>query len=202
MKNSIFIIIILINLKSFGQKNDADEYQNEWFEKAKIEIKKPDLVGALIMFYWAYENNTESELGKVCLKKIDSLKPLVRKEQIDKWKGTWKLTNKESEEEYFLEISETEIKFYEKKNGSSEKKLVKTEKILFNEINYGSYPTYWELIFSDNQIWNFNIIDEIDENILFVSKTNKVGDYSIKHYPNYRDGRKPKDERDIYERIK
>ena len=202
MKNSILIIIILISLKSFGQKNDADKYQNEWFEKAKFEIKKPDLVGALIMFYWAYENNPESELGKVCLKKIDSLKPLVRKEQIDKWKGTWKLTNKESEKEYFLEISETEIKFYEKKNGSSEKKLVKTEKILFNEINYGSYPTYWELIFSDNQIWNFNIIDEIDENILFVSKTNKVGDYSIKHYPNYRDGRKPKDERDIYERIK
>lgn len=201
MKNSI-LIIILISLKSFGQKNDADNYQKEWFEKAKIELERPDLAGALIQFYWAYENNKESELGKVCLKKIDSLKPLVRKEQIDKWKGTWKLANNESKDEHFLEISETEIRFYEKVNGNTEKKLVKTEKIIFNEINYGSYPTYWELIFSDNQIWNFNIIDDIDENKLYVSKAHKVGDYSINHYSTLKDGRKPKDERNIYERIK
>ncbi|PQJ81298.1 hypothetical protein [Polaribacter glomeratus] len=202
MKNIILILIILISLKSFGQKNNADKYQKEWFEKAKIEIEKPDLAGALIKFYWAYENNKESELGKVCLKKIDSLKPLVRKEKINELKGNWKLVNNESKEEHFLKISETEIRFYEKKNGNSEIKLVKTEKILFNEINYGSYPTYWELIFSDNQIWNFNVNDKIDENILYTSKTNKVGDYSIKHYPMYKDGRKPRDKRNFYERIK
>ena len=202
MKNSILIIIILISLKSFGQKNDSDKYQKEWFEKAEIEIKKPDLVGALIQFYWAYEDNKESELGKVCLKKVDSLKPLVRKELIDKWKGTWKLVNNESKDEHFLEISKNEIRFYEKESGNFKKKLVKTEEVLFNEINYGNYPTYWELIFYDNQIWNFNIIESIDKNILYTSKTNRVGDYSIKHYPMYRDGRERKDERIKYERIK
>jgi len=202
MKKAVLLIIMVFSLKSFSQKKDAEYYQKDWYAKAKIELQKSDLCTALVQFYWAYENDPKSKLGKVCLKKVDSLKPIIRENLIEQWKGWWKLKNDESNNQYFLEITQTEIRFYEKKNDSRGKTLTRTEKILFNEINFGSYPTYWELIFADNQIWNFNIIDNIDKNILYTSKSNKVGDYTIKHLATYRDGRKTKDDRIIYKRIK
>ncbi len=202
MKNLIILIIIFFSLNSFGQKNNANEYQKKWFSKGNVDLKNSELDSSLINFYQAYQYNPNSKLGTNYLKKIDSIKPIVRIDLIEKWKGTWELINDESNDKHYLVVSESEIKFYEKRKGDKKKILTQTEKIVFNEINYGLYPAYWELVFSDNQVWNFNILENIDENILHTSKTNKVGVYTIKHRNIYRDGREQKDERITYKRIK
>lgn len=185
IKLNFFVILFFFSFKLVSQINLKNtNTQLKYFNEANTELNKEHISVALILFDFAYELIPENEIGKNSIKKIDSLKPILREKLKRDWKGTWELKEIINNKKKYLKITDSEIKFYEEDVNSYIPVLVRTEKIIFNEVKYHFYTSYWELIFSDGYLYNFSLISN---KLLKVTKSNKIGDYSIEHYPIYRD---------------
>jgi len=121
-KKYFTVIILLFAIKSFAQIDAKAKFQKNKYELAVACYKKSDFVNALDLFSVASKIKPENELGQESIKKVDTLKCLLRKDMMQKALGTWKLigdkplwavkTTKDSQNKLvdeFVEISENKI---------------------------------------------------------------------------------------------
>jgi len=171
-KKYFTVIILLFAIKSFAQIDAKTKFQKNKYELAVACYKKSDFVNALDLFSVASKIKPENELGQESIKKVDTLKCLLRKNMIHKALGTWKLTGdkpmwavkttKDSQiklVDEFVEISESKILFYEQDKKTLVKKITKTENLVYYNKDK-SDSLFSAIILSDGTIWNCTVDDK------------------------------------------
>lgn len=166
------LIILLFAIKSFAQADAKTKFQKNKYELAVSYYKKSDFINALDLFSVASKIKPENELGQESIKKVDTLKCLLRKNMMQKALGTWKLTGdkpmwavkttKDSQNmlvDAFVEISENKILFYEQDKKTLVKKTIKTENLVYYNKDK-SDSLFSAIILSDGTIWNCTVDDK------------------------------------------
>jgi len=193
-KNYFVIVILLLTISSFAQNDAKAKFQKNKYELAVSYYKKADFKNALDLFSVASKIRPENELGQESIKKVDTLKALLRKDIIDKALGIWKMTgdkpvwavktadesqNKPVEE--FIEITKTQIVFYEQDKKTLVKKILKTEELVYYNKDK-SDSLFSAVILSDGTIWNC-LIDE-NSSVLHVINIAKKTEKGIEKIEN------------------
>jgi hypothetical protein len=166
MKKIFAVILFFICFsKSWSQDYKSPEYQKKRFEEANEYLKNSDVFRAAGVFQFVNELNPKNELGKISLKKSDSLRPIARQKLKESLIGTWKLNRIGSNwgfekttdtiNDKILIVNESEFMFYEQNLKTKKLKLIKLEAIKFSKSIHERYYSY-EFVFSDNQIWHFS----------------------------------------------
>ncbi|AWK07118.1 hypothetical protein HYN56_23955 [Flavobacterium crocinum] len=174
MKKTFPLIVFLISLQFFGQNDPKTAFQKSKYELAVSYYKKADFTKAIDLFSLAANIKPESEIGQEAIKKVDTLREVLRKEILDQAVGTWKKSgnqpvwsstavNNENQStvEELIEIKEDQILFYEVDKKTKTKKLLKTENLIYNDANNTVSP-FSEIILSDGTIWNCSISEKAD----------------------------------------
>ncbi|MBO9584019.1 MAG: tetratricopeptide repeat protein [Flavobacterium sp.] len=178
MKKTFVLIVLLTTFQFFGQSDQKASFQKNKYELAVSYYKKADFVKAIDLFSLAAKIKPENEIGKDAVKKVDTLRELLRKEILKQAIGTWKRAgnqpvwstasenvNVQSNVDEIVEIKENEILFYEVDKKSNTKKLLRTENLVYNDTN-STVSVFSEIILSDGTIWNCSINDK--SNVLHV----------------------------------
>ncbi len=178
MKKIYFaLIVLLFTISSFAQNDAKAKFQKNKYELAISYYKKADFKNALDLFSVASKIRPENELGQESIKKVDTLKSILRKDIISKAVGIWKMTgdklvwavkdnvSKSCPTAQFVEITETQILFYEQDKKTLTKKIIKTEELVYYNKDK-SDSLFSAIILSDGTIWNCNIDD--NGNVLHV----------------------------------
>jgi hypothetical protein len=177
MKNYLIIVFLLLSVGIFAQDDSKTKFQKNKYELAVSCYKKADFKNALDLFSVASKIKPENELGKESIKKVDSLKSILRKDIINKALGVWKMTgdkpvwavkntvDTEKPVDAFIEITKTQIVFYEQDKKTRVKKVIKTEDLVYYNKDK-SDSLFSAVILSDGTIWNCNINDA--SNVLHV----------------------------------
>ncbi|HEY4617756.1 MAG TPA: hypothetical protein VIH09_06140 [Flavobacterium sp.] len=166
MKKIFTIILFFICfINTWSQDYKSPEYQKKRFEEANEYLKNSDVFRAAGVFQFVNELNPKNELGKISLKKSDSLRPIARQKLKESLIGTWKLNRTGSNwgfekttdtiNDKILIVNESEFKFYEQNIKTKKLKLIKSEEIKFSKSIHERYYSY-EFVFSDNQIWHIS----------------------------------------------
>ncbi|QSW87944.1 MULTISPECIES: hypothetical protein [Flavobacterium] len=166
MKNYLLIVLMLLSIGIKAQNDSKVIFQKNKYDLAVSYLKKSDFVNALDQFSIASRIKPENEIGQESLKKVDTLKEILRKDILEKVNGTWLFTGdkpiwavnvehefKEKKIDKLVEVSGNQISFYEQNRKTKEKKLIKTEDIVY----YNSDPSdalYSAIILSNGTIWN------------------------------------------------
>jgi transcriptional regulator with PAS, ATPase and Fis domain len=171
-KKYVTLIILLFAIKSFSQIDAKAKFQKNKYELAVSCYKKLDFINALDLFSVASKIKPENELGQESIKKVDTLKCLLRKNMMQKALGIWKLTGdkpmwavkttKDSQNKLvdeFVEISENKILFYEQDKKTLVKKTIKTENLVYYNKDK-SDSLFSAIILSDGTIWNCTVDDK------------------------------------------
>ena len=178
MKKPLIFLVLLFSCTIIAQNDPKVAFQKTRYELAVSCYKKADFVKALDLFSIASKIKPENELGKESIKKVDSLKTMLRKDIMDKVIGTWKMTgdkplwavNAASEAnsktvEELIEINQKQILFYELDIKTKAKKLIKSEDLAYYNKEQ-SDALFSAIILSDGTIWNCSLNE--DANILHV----------------------------------
>ena len=186
MRKILFIVILLISFKTVAQNDPKIAFQKSRYELALSYYKKEDFKKAIDLFGIAAKIKLENEIGKESIKKVDTLKLILRKNILENALGTWKMsgdkpiwasatTKKEQEKDFdeLIEISQKEILFYEKNIKTQIKKLTRTENLVYyNKDRYDSL--YSEIILSDGTIWECMINEKLNVlHVINVAKKNE-----------------------------
>ena len=175
MKKKLFFIVLLVSFKNFAQDNSKIAFQKSRYELAVSYYKKADFKKAIDLFYVASKIKPENEIGQESLKKVDTLKDILRENIMNQALGTWKMigdkpiwavgqTNSDTEKDFeeLVEINQNEILFFEKNKKTQEKKLTKTEKLVYYN-KEKSDAGFSDIILSDGTIWHCIINESSDE---------------------------------------
>jgi len=178
VKNYIILVFLLLSIKMMAQNDAKAKFQKNKYEMAISCYKKADFKNALDLFSVASKVKPENELGKESIKKVDTLKNILRKDMMEKAFGTWKMkgdkpiwsvdaesTSKTVLIDKIIEINQNQISFYEQDKKTLVKKLIKTEKLVFYNKDQ-SDSLFSAIILSDGTIWNCTV-DE-DSGVLHV----------------------------------
>ncbi|PWJ98988.1 hypothetical protein BC749_104134 [Flavobacterium araucananum] len=194
MKRKLFFIVLLISFKTLAQNNSKIAFQKSRYELAMASYKKAEFKKAIDLFYVASKIKPDSEIGLESIKKVDTLKTILRKNIMIQALGTWKMigdkpiwaanqtttyTGKDFDE--LVEIKQDEILFFEKNKKTQAKKLVKTEKLVYYN-KEESDAAFSDIILSDGTIWNCMINDGSNE--LHVINVGKTGENGIEKISN------------------
>ena len=186
MRKILFIVILLISFKTVAQNDPKIAFQKSKYKLALSYYKKEDFKKAIDLFGIAAKIKLENEIGKESIKKVDTLKLILRKNILENALGTWKMsgdkpiwasatTKKEQEKDFdeLIEISQKEILFYEKNIKTQIKKLTRTENLVYyNKDRYDSL--YSEIILSDGTIWECMINEKLNVlHVINVAKKNE-----------------------------
>ncbi|SHH42075.1 hypothetical protein [Flavobacterium defluvii] len=168
MKNYLILIVLLFSVKSISQNDPKEKFQKNKYELAVSYFKKSDYVKALDEFSIASKINPENEIAQESLKKIDTLKEVLRKDILKKINGTWLYTGdkpnwtvnakedfKNKKADKLVEVSNDKLSFYEQDRKTKVKKLIRTEKIVYFN-NERSDSLYSAIILSNGTIWDCN----------------------------------------------
>lgn len=174
MKKTLPLIIFFITLPFFGQGDQKTAFQKNKYELAVSYYKKADFVTAINLFSLAAKIKPENEIGQESIKKIDTLREVLRKDILEQAKGTWKKSgnqpvwasnaaNADDQTNFdeFIEINENEILFFQIDRKTKEKKILKTENLVYND-NINTVSLFSEIILSDGTIWNCSINEKAD----------------------------------------
>lgn len=180
MKKKLFFIVLLVSFKNFAQDNSKIAFQKSRYELAVSYYKKADFKKAIDLFYVASKIKPENEIGQESLKKVDTLKDILRENIMNQALGTWKMigdkpiwavsqTNSDTEKDFeeLVEINQNEILFFEKNKKTQEKKLTKTEKLVYYN-KEKSDAGFSDIILSDGTIWHC-IINEISDELRVIN---------------------------------
>lgn len=175
MKKKLFFIVLLVSFKNFAQDNSKIAFQKSRYELAVSYYKKADFKKAIDLFYVASKIKPENEIGQESLKKVDTLKDILRENIMNQALGTWKMvgdkpiwavsqTNSDAEKNFeeLVEINQNEILFFEKNKKTQEKKLTKIEKLVYYN-KEKSDAGFSDIILSDGTIWHCIINESSDE---------------------------------------
>lgn len=174
MKKPLIFLVLLFSCKIIAQNDPKVAFQKTRYELAVSCYKKADFVKALDLFSIASKIKPENELGKESVKKIDSLKIMLRKNIMDKVIGTWKMngdkplwsvdaaSNASAKTiEELVEINEKQILFYEIDTKTKVKKLIKNEDLKYYNKDE-SDALFSAIILSDGTIWNCSLNEAAD----------------------------------------
>nr|WP_294787094.1 tetratricopeptide repeat protein [uncultured Flavobacterium sp.] len=175
MKKTLPLIVFLITLQIFAQGDQKTTFQKCKYELAVSYYKKADFVKAIDLFSLAAKIKPENEIGQESIKKVDTLREVLRKEILDHAVGVWKKSGTEpvwstaannnlSNLDEFVEITENEILFYEVDKKTKEKKNIKKESLVYNDKS--AVSLFSEIILSDGTIWNCSLNEKA--NVLHV----------------------------------
>ncbi|WP_125719947.1 tetratricopeptide repeat protein [Flavobacterium ustbae] len=180
MKKTIVLIVLLTTFPFFGQNDQKAAFQKNKYELAISYYKKADYAKAIDLFSLAAKIKPENEIGLEAVKKVDTLRKLLREEILSHALGTWKKTGSQpvwsavsenntnqSDFDEIVEIKENEILFYEVDKNTKVKKLIKTEKLVYNDKD-SAVSVFSEIILSDGTVWNCSIDEQ--SNVLHVIK--------------------------------
>jgi hypothetical protein len=174
MKKPLIFLVLLFSCTIIAQNDPKVAFQKTRYELAVSCYKKADFVKALDLFSIASKIKPENELGKESVKKVDSLKIMLRKNIMDKVIGTWKMTgdkplwsvdaatdtNSKMVEE-LVEIDQKQILFYELDIKTKAKKLIKSEDLVYYNKDE-SDALFSAIILSDGTIWNCSLNENSD----------------------------------------
>jgi len=195
MKKLYFLIIILLlTIPIFAQNNSKITFQKNKYELAVSYFKKADFKKAIDLYYIAARIIPENEIGIESLKKVDSLRIILREKLLDRAIGTWKTVgdkptwainqasiNAEKTTEELVEISKTQILYFEKNKKTQEKKLIKTEELVYYNGD-DSDSSFSNIILSNGTIWHCSISDGSDElHVINTAKKDVNGTEEIKN---------------------
>lgn len=186
MKNPLLFIVLLIVSKSVAQNDSKTVFQKNKYELAISYYKKAEFIKALDLFHFASKIKPGTPIGQESIKKIDTLKTFLRENILAHALGTWKMvgdkpiwavsqtqTIKDFDE--MIEISKTEILFYEVNKKTNEKKVIKTEDLVYYN-KEESDALFSDIILSDGTIWNCMINQNADElHVINVGKKDEEG---------------------------
>ncbi|OIV43696.1 hypothetical protein [Flavobacterium johnsoniae] len=172
MKNYLILIILLFSLKIAAQNDAKTKFQKNKYELAVSYYKKSDFVNALDQFSIASRIKPENEIGQEAIKKVDTLKEILRKEILERVNGTWLMTGdkpiwtvngnenfKNKEVDEVIEVNDNKILFYEQDRKTKVRKLIKTEDLVYYNMDK-SDSLYSAIILSDGSVWNCSIDDK------------------------------------------
>ena len=159
MRNYL-LLLTFFSISCFGQR-DIVERQKHQFETANKSLsEKRSLSEILICYKSAYLVDTESEIGKICLAKHDSIRPILRNQLMKKIIGKWKLESigsnwgMESKSDEIIVITENSISFYKYDDKSKTTTLSRNQKIIYSN-TIALMVGYSELVFDDKTLWAF-----------------------------------------------
>jgi len=175
MKNYLVLIVLLIVSKAIAQNDQKAAFQKSRYELALSYYKKADFKKAIDLFHIASRIKPETEIGKESMQKIDTLKHVLREAILTQALGTWKMTGdkpiwafsqnetrKGKDSDEFITITPNEILFFEKNKKTQEKKIIKTESLVYYNKD-ASDSLYSDIILSDGTIWNCSINENSDQ---------------------------------------
>ena len=188
MKKLLLLIVLSIVSKTFAQNDSKTAFQKSRYELAVSYYKKADFKKALDLFHLASKIKPDTEIAKESIQKVDTLKTVLREAILTQALGTWKMNGDkpvwasnqneksvEKDTEEFIAIMPTEILFYEKNKKTQEKKLIKTEPLVYYN-QHESDALFSDVILSDGTIWNCSINEKSDElRVINVGKTSDTG---------------------------
>lgn len=169
-KTYLIIIFLLLTVSIFAQNDAKAKFQKNKYELAISYYKKSDFKNALDLFSVASKIRPENEVGQESIKKVDTLKAILRKDIIDKAVGIWKMTgdkpvwavktadDSQKPTDELIEITQTKIVFYEQDKKTLAKKIIKTEDLVYYNKDK-SDSLFSAIILSDGTIWNCEIND-------------------------------------------
>jgi len=169
MKNTFVLLVLLTTFQFFGQNDQKTAFQKNKYELAVSYYKKADYIKAIDLFSLAAKIKPENEIAQEAVKKVDTLREVLRKEILNQAIGTWKRSGNQpvwatrttdtADKALFdevIEVKEDSILFYEVDRKTKIKKLIKTENLIYNDSN-NTVSLFSEIILSDGKIWNCNI---------------------------------------------
>jgi hypothetical protein len=173
MKKPLIFLVLLFSCTLIAQSDPKVAFQKTRYELAVSCYKKADYAKALDLFSVACKIKPENELGKESIKKVDTLKTMLRKSIMDKVIGTWKMNGDKplwsvnadvpasTAKEELIEINQKQILFYESDSKTKMKKLIRSE-----DLNYynkeQSDALFSAIILSDGSIWNCSLNEDSD----------------------------------------
>ncbi|VXB53198.1 conserved hypothetical protein [Flavobacterium sp. 9AF] len=169
MGKSFLLFIYLSSHLNLLSQESSENKQQRWYKETIAEMNDSNRAKSMVKLFNVYNKDRQSELGKIALKKSDSLKILVRKEILDNIQGEWKLKKSgsnwgftEIDEKKAIEkivvIKENEILFFDQEKVSGIRKLIKKEIIRYYD-NEELFPSFIGFVFSDRLIWSFQSRD-------------------------------------------
>lgn len=173
MKKPLFFIFLLIVSKTIAQNDPKTAFQKSRYELAVSCYKKADFKKALDLFHIASKIKPENEIGQESSKKVDTLREVLRKDILEHVLGTWKkagnhpvwattdVSENKTDFEEFIQINENEILFFEVNKKTKEKKLLKKENLVYNDMK-STASLFSEIILSDGTIWNCTLSEKSD----------------------------------------
>ena len=179
MNLKIIYILFLLNLgtNTFAQLRKLNTEQRLVFLNKALSFEKSNqLEESLRWYFFIYQKDTISQDRKFVQKKIDSLKPIVRKATIHKLKGKWKLSNNLERDSTNIIFSDL-IKFTNKKIIFFNKsKKIRTEKLKIEPFTYRLSYDYPSLKIGNNETWilNFREINN-ERRLIFEKRMDKNG---------------------------
>lgn len=184
MKNYLILIILLFSVKSISQNDTKEKFQKNKYDLGISYFKKSDFVKALDQFSIASKIKPDNEIAQQALKKVDTLKEILRKDILAKVNGTWLMTGdkpdwtlsakedfKNKKVDKLIEVVQDKLLFYDQDRKSKVKTLTKTENIIYFN-NDKSDPLYSAIILSDGKIWDC-FLDENSKTIRAVNIAEK-----------------------------
>lgn len=182
MKKITIAVLLLFTLNSWSQDDKKLWLQGNKYSLGLSYFQKKQFNKAIEPLLFAYKINSESEIGKKSKNIIDSLKPIVRNNFINKIIGTWssngnkptwvrKDLKKTNVYDSLMVISNQEIAYYVKNIKTKETKLIKTEKIEFYDGFENDYSVT-EMVNPGNELWMY-IVDE-SSNSLHLIQTGTI----------------------------
>jgi len=187
MKNYLNIVFLLLAISTFAQNDAKAKFQKNKYELAISYYKKSDFKNALDLFSVASKIRPENELGQESIKKVDTLKSILRKDIMDKAVGIWKMTgdkpvwavktanDSQKQVDEFVEITQNKIVFYEQDKKTLAKKIVKTEDLIYYNRDK-SDSLFSAIILSDGTIWNCTISENASTlHVINIAKQTEKG---------------------------
>lgn len=184
MKTKYFILILLLfPIKFFAQTDLKTAYQKNKYELATSYYKKGDYKNALNFYSLTSKIKPENEIGIESLKKIDTLRTILRKKIMDKVVGTWKISGEKplwsvdgntnnSSLHKLVEVNPEQILFYEFDTQTNTKKLIRTEKLAYYNKDQ-SDDLFSAIILSDGTIWEC-LLSENESILHIINIANKT----------------------------
>lgn len=175
MKKALLFIFLVIATKTIAQNASKTAFQKSRYELAVSCYEKADYKNALELFHVAYKMKPDTKIGEESIKKIDTIKTVLRETALNQVLGTWKMagdkpvwavsqtqSNPQKDFDELVEITEKEILFYERNKKTQEKKMVKSEDLVYYN-KEESDALYSDIILSDGTIWNCSVNENADE---------------------------------------
>jgi hypothetical protein len=137
-----------------------------WTKKADSCVLNFDYRCALISLHLLVQSSHDSAYNERLNSKIDSIKPMARKNHLKSIQGKWKLVEfgsnwgyNKAENDTLILIDDSSISYYLPNSHFKEKGLIRKEKLIYSDA-ISLYPIFFNFKYSDGTLWNIDISEK------------------------------------------